>query len=310
MLLPLDEAPVHVHRFAARAPCDSKGSDCQCGIHRAEAASALRSRKTERAAKEKPTPISQFFLAPAVPWHPNSPPRPGEAPHRAPSARKSVIRLHRKLPSAPLRAPRRFRNPKIGQQLGAQPTPRYRWRYRWRFRRCFSRSTRLPFTSTPSPPAPLAIRKAPSASVESIQPRPPQPCEVGRPKGRRRKNRRQSHTFFLAPAAPGPPNPPATPWGGSPPRPLCQKICYSDCTKNCPLRPLRAPRRFRNPKIGQPATPRFRVMIEALLEALLEGVIDPWPPFGPAKVGRPKGRRRKSRRQSHNFFLAPAAHVF
>src|SRR2546427_3188848 len=66
----------------------------------------------------------------------------------------------------------------------------------------FSRSTRFPFTSTTSPPASLAIRKAPSASVESIQPRPPQPCEVGRPKGRRRKNRRQSHNFFLAPAAP------------------------------------------------------------------------------------------------------------
>src|SRR2546425_8161220 len=66
----------------------------------------------------------------------------------------------------------------------------------------FSRSTMLPFTSTASPPAPLAIRKAPSASVESIEPRPPQPCEVGRPKGRRRKNRRQSHKFFLAPAAP------------------------------------------------------------------------------------------------------------
>src|SRR2546426_401380 len=66
----------------------------------------------------------------------------------------------------------------------------------------FSRSTRFPFTSTASPPAPLAIRKAPSASVESIQPRPPQPCEVGRPKGRRRKNQRQSHKFFLAPAAP------------------------------------------------------------------------------------------------------------
>src|SRR5437899_4179952 len=66
-LLPLDEAPVHVHPFAARAPCDSKGSQCQCGIHTAEAASALRSRKTERAAKEKPTPISHFFLAPAAP---------------------------------------------------------------------------------------------------------------------------------------------------------------------------------------------------------------------------------------------------
>src|SRR5437870_13762708 len=56
----------------------------------------------------------------------------------------------------------------------------------------------------------------------------------------------------------------ATPWGGSPPRPLCQKICYSDCTKNRPLRPLGALRRFRNPKIGQQLgaqpTPRFRVM--------------------------------------------------
>src|SRR3989442_10510261 len=96
-LPPLDEAPVHVHRFAACAPCDSQGSQCQCGIHRAEAASALRSRKTERAAKEKPTPISQIFFSTCCAWHPNSPPRPGEAPHPAPSARKSVIRLHRKL---------------------------------------------------------------------------------------------------------------------------------------------------------------------------------------------------------------------
>src|SRR3989449_7871574 len=60
----------------------------------------------------------------------------------------------------------------------------------------FSRSTMLPFTSTASPPASLAIRKAPSASVESIEPRPPRPCEVGRPKGRRRKSRRQSQDFF------------------------------------------------------------------------------------------------------------------
>src|SRR5437879_6673452 len=68
-LLPLDDVPVHVHRFAARAPCDSKGSECQCGIHRAEAASALASRKPERAAKAKPTPISQFFLAPIARAH-------------------------------------------------------------------------------------------------------------------------------------------------------------------------------------------------------------------------------------------------
>src|SRR5712691_11516774 len=87
----------------------------------------------------------------------------------------------------------------------------------------FSRSTRFPFTSTASPPAPLAIRKAPSASVESIQPRPPQPCEVGRPKGRRRKNRRQSHRFFLAPAAPLAPHSPPRPGEAPHPAPSARK---------------------------------------------------------------------------------------
>src|SRR5712691_10105960 len=76
--------------------CDSKGSECPCGIHTAEAASALRSRKTERAAKEKPTPISQFFFSTCCAWHPNSAPRPGEAPHPAPSARKSATRTAQK----------------------------------------------------------------------------------------------------------------------------------------------------------------------------------------------------------------------
>src|SRR2546425_7247991 len=132
---------------------------------------------------------------------------------------------------------------------------------------------------TASPPASLAIRKAPSASVESIQPRPPRPCEVGRPKGRRRKSRRQSHKFFKHRRSGWHPNSPATPWGGSPPRPLRQKICYSDCTENCPLSPLPAPRRVRNPKIRQQLraqpTPRFRGMLDALLDAML----DPLPPF-------------------------------
>src|SRR2546426_5233837 len=117
----------HSHRFAARAPCDSKGSECQCGIHTAEAASALRSRKTERAAKEKPTPISHFFfstccaLAPqlaATPW--------GGSPPPPPLPENLLLRLHRKLPSEPPASTQRFRNPKIGQQLGAQPTPRFR----------------------------------------------------------------------------------------------------------------------------------------------------------------------------------------
>ena len=53
----------------------------------------------------------------------------------------------------------------------------------------------------------------------------------------------------------------ATPWGGSPPRPLCQKICYSDCTENCPLRPLGAPPARRGsrsrPPLRRPRPLRF-----------------------------------------------------
>src|SRR5438132_2745927 len=71
----------------------------------------------------------------------------------------------------------------------------------------------------------------PGVSVESIEPRPPRPCEVGRPKGRRRKNRRQSHNFFLAPAAPWPPNSSATPSAALPPSPLYQKFCHTHSTK-------------------------------------------------------------------------------
>src|SRR5207245_2510540 len=82
------------YRFAARGPCDSKGSECQCGIHTAEAASALRSRNKEGEAKQKPTVTSLQTCAP--PCDPNSPPRPGEAPHPAPSARKSATQTAQK----------------------------------------------------------------------------------------------------------------------------------------------------------------------------------------------------------------------
>src|SRR3989449_10495835 len=77
-----------------------------------------------------------------------------------------------------------------------------------------------PRSRTASPPAPLAIRKAPSASVESIQPRPPQPCEVGRPKGRRRKNRRQSHKFFFSTCCACTPTRPPCPGEAPHPPPL------------------------------------------------------------------------------------------
>src|SRR2546426_11953466 len=76
-----------------------------------------------------------------------------------------------------------------------------------------------------------------------MEPRPPQPCEVGRPKERRRKNRRQSHNFFLAPAAPGTPTRRHA-LGRLPTPPPLPENLLSDCTENCPLCPLRAPRRF------------------------------------------------------------------
>src|SRR3989441_1028420 len=101
MLLPLDEAPVHVHRFAARAPCDWKGSECQCGIHRAEAASALRVGRPKERRRKNRRQSHKFFLAPAAPGTPTRRHALGRLPTPAPSARKSVIRLHRKLPSEP-----------------------------------------------------------------------------------------------------------------------------------------------------------------------------------------------------------------
>src|SRR2546425_3596061 len=142
----------------------------------------------------------------------------------------------------------------------------------------FSRSTRFPFTSTASPPAPLAIRKAPSASVESIEPRPPRPCQVGRPKERRRKNRRQSHNFFSTCCAFWHPNSPPRPGEAPPPAPSARKSVIR-LHRKLPSAPPASTQEVRNPKMGQQLgaqpTPRFRVMLDALLDALL----DPLPPF-------------------------------
>src|SRR3989449_4481356 len=67
--------------------------------------------------------LSDFARLGQVPGTPTRPPRPGEAPHPAPSARKSVIRLHKKLPPSPPPAPPRVRDPKNGPQIRAQPPP-------------------------------------------------------------------------------------------------------------------------------------------------------------------------------------------
>src|SRR3989449_913135 len=104
-LLPLDEVPVHVPLRRPRP---------------------LRFERLRVGGEGKADANLTIFFSICCAGHPNSPPRPGEAPHPAPSARKSVIRLHRKLPSVPPASTQEVRNPKIGQQLGAQPTPRFR----------------------------------------------------------------------------------------------------------------------------------------------------------------------------------------
>ena len=92
------------YRFAARAPCDSKGS--------------------EWAAKEKPTPISQFFFSTCCAWHPNSPPRPGGGSPPRPLRQKICYSdCTENCPLRPLRAPRRFGIRKSASNSGHSPLP-------------------------------------------------------------------------------------------------------------------------------------------------------------------------------------------
>src|SRR5437899_6946076 len=79
-LLPLDEVPVHVPLRRPRP---------------------LRFERLRVGGEGKADANLTNFLSTCCAWHPNSPPGPGEAPHPAPFARKSVIRLHRTLPSVP-----------------------------------------------------------------------------------------------------------------------------------------------------------------------------------------------------------------
>src|SRR5712691_9654371 len=219
---------------------------------------------------------NNFFSTDATPWHPNSPPRPGEAPHPAPSARKSATQTAQKTAlCAPWEHPGGFGIRKSASNSGHSPlrglgvglgvglgddrgTDRPVAALHFLLPTGDSRSGRRSFDSKHLPsPARRGSRSRPPL-------RRPRPCDS---KGsecqcgihtaeaasalRSRKTERAakekptpiSQIFFSTCRALAPQRA-ATPWGGSPPRPLCQKICYSDCTENCPLRPLGAPRRF------------------------------------------------------------------
>src|SRR3989454_6328766 len=149
-----------------------------------------------RSGNGRPGPSEALLRSYTFPRAPSTPTRRhalGRLPTPPPLPENLLSDCTENCPLSPLRAPRRFRNP------------------------------RFPFTSTPSPPASLAIGKAPSASVESIEPRPPRPCEVGRPKGRRRKSRRQSHKFFKHRRSGWHPNSPPRPGGAPHPPPPARK---------------------------------------------------------------------------------------
>src|SRR5437899_2310590 len=104
-LLPLDEVPVHVPLRRPRP---------------------LRFERLRVGGEGKADANLTNFLSTCCAWHPNSPPRPGEASHPAPSAGKSATQTAQKTALCAPASTQEVRNPKIGQQLGAQPTPRFR----------------------------------------------------------------------------------------------------------------------------------------------------------------------------------------
>src|SRR2546422_4705038 len=132
---------------------------------------------------------------------------------------------------------------------------------------------------TASPPASLAIRKAPSASVESIEPRPPRPCEVGRPKGGEGKTD-ANLTIFLAPAAPGTPTRRHA-LGRLPTPPPPPENLLLGLHKKLPSAPPPSTQEVRNPKIGQQlgatASPPAPLAIQKAPKARVES-IQPRPP--------------------------------
>src|SRR2546425_1174462 len=101
-LLPLDEVPVHV---PLRRPRPLRFVRLRVGGEGKNDAN-----------------LTDFFLAPAALWHPNSPPRPGEAPHPAPSARKSATQTARKTAlCAPCEHPGGFGSRKSPATPGTSP---------------------------------------------------------------------------------------------------------------------------------------------------------------------------------------------
>src|SRR5205807_238054 len=127
MLLPLDEVPVHV---PLRRPRPLRFERLPVPVWNPYSRGRLGPAKSEdpKGGEGKvDANLTNFLSSDAAGGTPTRPPRPGQAPPPPPPPPENLLlRLHRKLPSAPPASTQEVRNPKIGQQLGAQPTPRFR----------------------------------------------------------------------------------------------------------------------------------------------------------------------------------------
>src|SRR2546426_5383181 len=103
-LLPLDEVPVHV---PLRRPRPLRFERLPVPVWNPYSRGRLSPAKSEdrKGGEGKTDANLTIFFSTCCAWHTNSPPRPGEAPHPAPPATKSVITLHTKQPSLPPREP-------------------------------------------------------------------------------------------------------------------------------------------------------------------------------------------------------------
>src|SRR5947209_11211230 len=165
-LLPLDEVPVHV---PLRRPRPLRFARLPVPVWNPYSRGRLGPAKSEdrKGGEGKTDANLTIFLAPAAPGTPTRRHALGRLPTPPPLPENLLSDCTENCPLRPLGAPRRFRNPKIGQQLGHSPL-----RGLGGGLGDASPARRGSRSRTASPPAPLAIRKAPSASVESIQPRP------------------------------------------------------------------------------------------------------------------------------------------
>src|SRR5437899_1515561 len=121
MLLPLDEVPVHV---PLRRPRPLRFERLRVPVWNPYSRGRLSPAKSEdqKGGEGKADANLTIFLSTCCARHPNSPPRPGEAPHPAPSARKSATQTAQKTAlSAPCEHPGGFGIRKSASNSGHSP---------------------------------------------------------------------------------------------------------------------------------------------------------------------------------------------